>query len=274
MNSTFKFDTTDTCIPFFQKIKASKKNLFYIDRSRSQLILADYGLKYSYGEFICGNCSRHCKDVQNSRKVKKFRAVFAETRRACAHLVDYQEEYDGSSDEKSDDNDKDFVPDEEITPDQLLQELLVRCGSRTNVHTTCSYNKKEGQVRWNFLSIVRSVVNIIAPNDTDAVLQDLFHTTADNAVCRLDQKFISVVEGSLRLMGMLTTGLRVAKFFLSWLRTSVINYFNHSSSVLLNIDLQLLESTLPNSVAALQSNSRLSLLLVSKNTKWNALLTF
>ena len=149
-------------------------------------------MKYSYDEFICGNCSRHCKDVKNSRKIKKFRAVLAETRCACAHLVDYQEEYDGSSDEKSDDNDKDFVADEKTTPNQLLQELLVRCGSRTNVHTTCSYIKKEGQIRWNFLStvrsVVRSIVNIIAPNDTDAVLQDLFHTTADNAVCRLDQE--------------------------------------------------------------------------------------
>ena len=135
-----------TCIPFFQKNKASKKNLFYIDQSRSQLILADYGLKYSYGEIICGNCSRYCKDDENSRKIKKFRTILAETRRACAHLVDYQEEYDGSSDEKSDDNDKDFVPDGETTPDQLLQELLARCGSRTNIHTTCSYNKKEGQV--------------------------------------------------------------------------------------------------------------------------------
>ena len=158
-------------------------------------------MKYSYGEFICGNCSRHCKDVENSRKIKKFRAVLAETRRACAHLVDYQEEYDGSSYEKSDDNDKDFVPDEETTPDQLLQELLARCGSRTNVHTTCSYNKKERQVRWNFLSTVRSIVNIIAPNDTDAVLQDLFHTTASNAVCRLDQKFISVLEGIAEVYG-------------------------------------------------------------------------
>ena len=140
-------------------------------------------MKYSYSEFICGNCSRHCKDVENSRTIKKFRAVLAETRRACAYLADYQEEYDGSSDEKSDDNDRDFVLNEETTPDQLLQELFVRCGSRTNVHTTRSYNKKEGQVRWNFLStvrsVIRSIVNIIAPNDTDAALQDHFGDGGD-----------------------------------------------------------------------------------------------
>ena len=189
--------------------------------------------------------------VRTSRihvRSKKFRAVLAETRRACAHLVDYQEEYDGSFDKKSDDNDKDFVPDEEITPDQLLQELLVRCGSRTNVHMTYSYNKKEGQVRWNFLSTVRSVicsiVNIIAPNDTDAVLQDLFHTTADNTVCHLDQRFISMMEGIAETYGN-ADDWTTRREILSIVAPN-ISYKLHQSfiPVLLNIDLQLLESTL------------------------------
>jgi hypothetical protein len=194
-----------TCIPFFQKTKASKNNLFCIDRSRSQLILADYGLKYSYGEFICGNCSEHCKDIENTRKVKKILAIVAETRRARACPVDYREEQEENSEEKMNDNDTDFVPEDETTARQLLQELLARCGNRTRVHMMESYKEKQGQVRWNFLStvrsITRSIVNILAPNDTDAVLQDVFHTTTDKEACRLDEKLISVMEGIAEAYG-------------------------------------------------------------------------
>ena len=194
-----------TCIPFFQKIKASKSNLFNIDRRRSQLILADYGLKYSYGELICGNCSEHCTDVENTRNAKKLSALVTEIRRARARSVDYLQEQEDESDEKADENDEEFMPEEETTTRQLLQKLLVRCGNQTRVYTTESYKEKKGQVRQNFLSttrsIIRSIVNIVAPNDTDTVLQDLFHITTDNEACCLDEKFISVMEGIAEAYG-------------------------------------------------------------------------
>ncbi|CAF1119387.1 unnamed protein product [Didymodactylos carnosus] len=138
------------------------------------LVQSDYPeVKNSYGEWICTHC-RH--------------------------------RWQGAIPNAGDDDDV-FVPrSTEATEEQqsgkdkreTLIKFLRMCGSKKEPWVTKDYSRFGRQVKKNFLSnsrsIIKTVTSYIAPNDTDEVIHDIFHTKKDTTNCKLDKQFISVME--------------------------------------------------------------------------------
>ena len=182
-----------------------------ISRKYTLRIHANFNLKHSYGEFICGTCrkgykefkrayfSKRVSDFIERRKNRQCATTNAQTMNVCDDDMKYT-----SSEEDSDTNaDKDFVPgsDKESTRvmREALKHLLNLCGNKNRVWIAQNYQKLTGRTRLNYLlrarSIIKAIISIMAPNDANQLEHDLFDHHDDKDVVKLDGHFLSVMEG-------------------------------------------------------------------------------
>ena len=189
----------------------STKSLRQISRKYALRIHANFNLKHSYGEYICGSCRAGYDDYKYAYWSK--RAVrFAELRknRQCtiidAQIMDEDDRYSRKSSSEEDSNadvDENFVIDNDKESTELLRKaldhLLDLFGNKNRTSVTKNYQELTGQIRLNHLSrsrsIIRSIMSVMAPNDVNQLEHDLFdHQSGKNCV-KLDDHFLSVMQG-------------------------------------------------------------------------------
>ena len=201
-----------TCPPLAGLSPPSTKSLRQISRKYALRIHANFNLKHSYGEYICGSCREGYDDYKYAYWLK--RAVrFAELRknRQCtiidAKIMDENDRYSRKSSSEEDsnaDDDENFVIDNDKESTELLRKaldhLLNLCGNKNRTWVTKNYQEPTGQIRLSYLSrsrsIVRSIMSVMAPNDVNQLEHDLFdHQSGKNCV-KLDGHFLSVMQGT------------------------------------------------------------------------------
>ena len=217
----------------------STKQLRQISRKYALRIHANFNLKHSYGEFICGTCrkgynefkranfSKRVSDFIERRKNRQCATTNAQTMNVCDDDIKYT-----SSEEDSDTNaDKDFVPgsDKESTRvmREALKHLLNLCSNKNRAWITQNCQKLTGRTRLNYLlrsrSIIKAIISIMAPNDVNQLEHDLFDHHDDKDVVKLDGHFLSVMEVCRRPTRTPDRGPHVVKFFRSLHLKSVLN---------------------------------------------------
>ena len=168
----------------------STKSLRQISRKYALRIHANFNLKHSYGEFICGSCRAGYDDYKYAYWSK--RAVrFAELRknRQCTiidvQIMDEDDRYSRKASSEEDSNadlDENFVIDNNRESTKLLRKaddhLLDLCGNKNQTWVTKNYQELTRQIRLNYLShsraIIRSTMSVMALNDVNQLEHDLF----------------------------------------------------------------------------------------------------
>ncbi|CAF4116917.1 unnamed protein product [Didymodactylos carnosus] len=168
-----------------RKWKAKKRGLKKISLRLAVLIHKDYPeVRNSYGEWICPSCRQRW------------------------HGAVSRIEEESSSENDDDDKDEYVPPPAEQSEEQedvrnekreSLKKFLRLSGFKKTLWSTPNYRNLSRHARKNYLShcraVIKSVFSFLAPNDTDTVICDLFHSANDPANCVLDDKFISIMEG-------------------------------------------------------------------------------
>ncbi|CAF3420316.1 unnamed protein product [Rotaria socialis] len=194
----------------------STKRLRQISRKYAQRIHSNFDLKHSYGEFMCELCRKdydEYKAVFLSKRVSRFIERRKNQQKPTTDSLTMNTDNDdvinnSTSDEDSNtnsyaDTDEDFLPgdDKESTTTlrKALDHLLDLCGNKYRTWVTQDYQALVGQTRLNYLcrgrSIIRTVMNIMAPNDANQLEIDLFDHQGDKNVVKLDGHFLSVMQG-------------------------------------------------------------------------------
>ena len=204
-----------TCASMAGISPPSTKRLRQISRKYALRIHADFRLKHSYGEFICDPCRKGYDDFKQAYLSKRI-SDFIERRKnqqrtttdAQTTAEDNDDMKETSDEDYSDadvhaDTDEDFLPRDDNESTELLRKalnhLLDLCGNKNRTWVTQNYRELTGQIRLNYLSrarsIIQSVISVMAPNDVNQLKHDLFDHQDDQNVVKLDGHFLSVMEG-------------------------------------------------------------------------------
>ena len=205
-----------TCASLSGLSPPSTKQLRQISRKYALRIHANFDLKHSYGEYICGTCSRgydEYKYAYFSKRVARFKEMRKNRQRPITDAQTMDNDHDddmgeSSSEEDSNtnvdaDTDEDFVPGDDTDSVKMLREaldhLLDLCGNKNRTWVTHKYRELTGRTHLNYLtrarSIIESVMSVMVQNDVSQLEHDLFAHYGEKNVIKLDGHFLSVMEG-------------------------------------------------------------------------------
>ena len=204
-----------TCASLSGLSPPSTKQLRQISRKYALRIHANFDLKHSYGEYICGACRRgydEYKYAYFSKRVARFKEMRKNRQRPITDAQTMDNDHDddmgeSSSEEDSNknvdaDTDEDFVPGDDTDSVKMLREaldhLLDLCGNKNRTWVTHKYRELTGRTRLNYLtrarSIIESVMSVMVQNDVSQLEHDLFAHYGEKNVIKLDGNFLSVME--------------------------------------------------------------------------------
>jgi hypothetical protein len=158
--------------------------LYNVTPKEARILFEKFQLRRTYGKVICRYCQNDLCQLAHDEKEK----------------LDPESEADSSEDEHESDLEYSYEDEEVLLrKKEILQNLLKTCQSDTKVWQALDYHKLSEQSQTKFLSrtrsIIRSVLSICAPNNTDDVYTELMNESESNDTCVLDDKFCSVMKG-------------------------------------------------------------------------------
>ena len=198
------------CKPVFGKKSSqkSKPHLGNVNREEAYVLFHKYKVPGYYGTVICRKCAADLRGVMESEK------IFPAEKLLWLDGFTPQEEFSTDNSEESDSNDSNFsLPLSTQSDDtarkvsealkdrkrECLSELLHLSECTYKPWVTQSYKSLSRSVKASFLcrtrAILKSVVSVLAPNDADEVIRDLYSEGDSKHNIVLDGNFVKVMKG-------------------------------------------------------------------------------